>query len=238
MKQVTVVMVVLLATIMSPLAATADERVGTVGSIQSAGAVHKASHPKYKKCRIEIDAQQMNFEGNSGWWLRENIAAMLRERLSNTGLVDIAVSGQAFDDVAASQDRIHDSGRYGRTSRREIPRGQMVAPTIHFVITGVANISSKNRGGNFSIGGRQIGASDTKAKATVWLTIEAVGLSSGLSRRSITVSGEASKSTNRNVSGWGRSFASANSDSSNIEPELLKKAAEQAVNKFVEEFVD
>lgn len=226
-----VILVVLMAVIVPP--AIADQQVGRVGSIRPAPTT--ANHLEMR--RIEIDSSQIRLEGNGAYWLQDHLVATLRNRARATGLVEIAVSGSQFEHVAATQDRIHDSGRYSSASKKQVPRGEMVAPTDHYVITGSANVSYKNRGGNFSIRGRSVNLSDTKVSAVVRLIIEPVVIATGLSDAGYDVTGTASRSIDRNVAGYNLTgFLQGNSSSANIEQDLLEKATQAAVDDFIHQF--
>jgi len=226
-RRVLVAMAVLLVVLMTP---TLGRQVGKVTSSQPT-----KNHLKVR--RIEIDSRQIRIEGNASWWVRDHLAATLRNQARATGLVEIAVSGQEFEEVAASQDRIHDSGRYSTASKKQVPRGEMIAPTDHYVVTGSANISSKDRRMDLSIRGRSIDLSDTKISAVVKLTIEPVVISTGLSDPGYDVVGRASRSVDRNIAGRSiSSFLRGESSRDSIEEDLLEEATEQAVEDFIQQF--
>ncbi len=201
------------------------------------GRVGKVKPSPLAMRRIEIDADKVSIEGNYGWWLQEHLPALIRKGITNSGLAGIAISGRQFQAAAESLDRIHNSGYYSQESRCQVPKGQMVAPTDQYKITGVANIDYKNRGGNFSLGGKNINLSDTKLNARVRLVIEPVDLRTGLNTPSYESKGEAARSTNRNASVYGYpSYADVNSAAGSVEDELLVEAAEKAVNDFIRQF--
>jgi len=224
-----VVMVLLLAAIVPP--ASGQPEGGSVGRVL-------APRTHLEKRRIEIDADKMHFSGNGARWLRQNLAAMLRNRARNTGQVEVAVTGRQYRDIADSQDRIHDSGRYSPKSRRQVARGQMVAPTDQYRVTAVANISRERQSGTFPLGRNRVKLDRTKTRATVTLIIEPVVIYSGLSDEGYEVSGEAANS-DISVSGSlsrSRRYGSYRTSTSNVEAELLEEAASNAVNEFIRRF--
>lgn len=203
----------------------------------ASGSVGKVSPDHLSKRRIEIDAEKMVVQGNGAWWLQEHLAPLMRKRIKETHRAGIAISGRQFRDAAESLDRIHDSGYYSQESRRQVPRGQMVAATDQYQVTAIATVDYKNRGGNFSLGGRNINLSDTKVNVSVRLVVEPIDLRLGLEDQGYEGTGKASRSINRNASLSGYpSYADVNSNSSNIEESMLAEAASAAVDDFLKKF--
>lgn len=213
-------------------AAKYDQPVGIVGEVKGP-ARNPRGNPLLQR-RIEIDADKMEISGNWAWWLRENLAAMLRNRARASGLVEVAVTGRQFNNIAETQDRIHDSGRYSQDSRRQVPRGQMIAPTDQYQVTAFANLEWRNRGGTVWLDRGSLSAQKTEARAVVRLTVEPIGIASGLSDQGYEATGEVRRTINFNASGgsWG-SFGSTNSSNSNVESELMEEAASRAVDKII-----
>jgi len=200
---------------------------------KSAGHVMATKPDPLSRRRIEIDADKITLEGNYGYYVREHLAAMLREACVDSGAVEVAVTGKQYDAVTVTQDRINESGRYSPESRQQVQRGKMVAPTDHYQVTGSANILYRNRGGSFYVSGQNVNLQRSEAKAVVKLVIEPLDIESGLNAHGYTVTGEVTKDLATNISGgsWG-SYGSGNSSSYNIEQEIVEQAAEKAVGQF------
>ncbi len=202
-------------------------QIGTVG-----GPTPVTARSTVPSRRIEIDADQIRMSGDGSWWLEDNLAAMLRNRARGSG-IEVAISGREFEDVAATQDRIHDSGRYSTESRADVPRGEMTAPTEHWSLTGIAEVSYKDR----DIDGRIIGRSGSYQERTtvaqVRLVLEPIDIVSGLNEPGYEAAGTAS-STDRRVAGgsWGR-YGSYRSDSSRSGAILIERAASRAVDNLI-----
>lgn len=181
---------------------------------------------------VELDGEQMTVSGNSGYWLREHLAAMIREAAGNT--VQITVSGRQFEEVAATQDRVADSGRYRDSSRQLLRKGQMIGPSEHYSISVLADAQYRSEGGGIvSFLTRGSASADIqKVNAKVEIVLEPIDVGSGLHGRAIRASGSASETTRANIYLSGRSMDFGNS-SSNPEERLTAKAAERAVRDLV-----
>lgn len=190
------------------------------------------------KPRIEIDADKMDFTGNGGYWLKGNLAALLRIRIGETKLVGVAVTGRQFDQVAATQDRIHLSGRYSEASRSQVPQGQMVAPTEVYVITGSADVKRDDQRVRFTLGGYHVDAGRRTVTATVHLTVEQVNIATGLNGKSFEVEGKASMKEGErlSVAEWRRYGDFARSGGGSTDNELIMLAASQAIDQLLAQF--
>ena len=230
MKQVWLVLVVLLAAIV-PLPGYGGERaIGQVGysSEESSG----YTRPEPSRI-IELDADKMRFRGNGGYWLRDNLAAMIRSRAHEVG-IEIAVSGRAFGDIAETQDRIHGSGRYSRSSRQRVPVGKMVAADEQFRLTGIASVSYKRRGGNLPLGRRsRLSINQNEIEASVRLVLEPVDITSGLNRYGYEAKGEASRKDLRLAGRASSKYGNFSRSSSNVREEILQEAASNAVDELI-----
>lgn len=210
------------------VAKLAGQPIGTVGGPSPA----MAGTSTAPKRRIEIDADQIRMSGDGSWWLNENLAAMLRTRARNSG-VEVAISGREFEDVAETQDRIHDSGRYSVESKADVPRGEMTAPTEHWSLTGLAEVSYKDREADGQIAGRHVDYEERTRMALVRLVLEPIDIVSGLNETGYESAGTAS-SNDKDVSvgSWGR-YGSYRSDSSRSEAILIERAASQAIDRLI-----
>ena len=95
---------------------------------------------------IELDSEQMTFDGNAGSFDSNRVAAMFRGLAQDTKYVKVAVSGARFESVAASQDRVGDSGRYKKSSQKLVQRGRMTAPTEQYAISIWSDQSTRDDG--------------------------------------------------------------------------------------------
>lgn len=191
---------------------------------------------------IELD-DHMKLSGSGSGWLRTNLAATIRQEAVDTGLFRIAVSGSRFSNIARSQDRIHQSGRYRKSSQELVRDDAMIAPTERFEICGEVSISRENQGAIVSavtslFGGNSrrspVRVRAMKSMARVTIVLEPTEINSGISSgRSYEATGTASEYTNVGISG-GRSRLSGNNfGHRSPQDELIARAAENAVRDLV-----
>jgi hypothetical protein len=245
MKKGLVVLVVLLCASFS-WAAPQGEKIGKVqGQVVS---------DELARPRIEIDSRQMSFSGSGAYWLRDNLAAMLRVRIANTGLAGVAVTGRQYDQVTRTQDRIHGgparrlpASRYSAASRSQVPMNEMIAPTATFILTGRADIDRANASGGISINGYRVSHSGEQITATVGLFVEPVNAATGLNeRRSYEVTASASRTVGAQTqistrrSSWGSATRGAAGSrrrvETGVEDDLLMEAASRAVDQLLAQF--
>jgi len=184
---------------------------------------------------IEIDGRQINFTGNAAGYLdSEHFAALLRQMAGETHFVKIAVSGRQFEDIAATQDRVAESGRYERSSQVLLKRGQMVAPIEHYSVSVKAESSRRNEIGWLA---SLIGQTDldlTKAKAKVGIVLEPINIRSGISNRAIRVTASDSELVRVSLgSGSWRNQLRYDSDKSDPEAGVVAAATEKALVKLI-----
>lgn len=135
---------------------------------------------------VELDGDSIHFDGPSGWYDREVLAGILREQTAKSS-VRFVVSGERFEQIAASQDRVHESGRYRDVA--VVPRGQMPPPVARFFVT----IKTEYRETDYGLGNwlKNVDLSSGSGWAEVILT--ETGIASGVDRREYK--GETTKSS-------------------------------------------
>lgn len=193
---------------------------------------------------VEID--RLEIAGN--WYFLSRgmdpsraLADKLRQAAVATGRLAIAVSGPQFDEVAASQDRIQDSGRYRNSSKQVVRRGQMIAPSEHFFASFTATMDRKDDalagavGRFFSRG--QVSVQSAKLTARVEITLSSADISTGIigtkSSDAITAVGEA---TSRDVAANGCVQGQAvnyQTRRESIEEKLYLEAFNRAITSLV-----
>ena len=173
----------------------------------------------------ELDAESIKTDGNaSGWFSQENLAAMVRETAGKTGMVLFAVSGQEFDQVTASQDRIHDSGRY--RDANIAPKGQMLAPTVRFSVSIISNQQAENYDGSSF----NVNANFSRESIKTTVILEKIGIASGIGSKTYRADATVAMPTNINVGSW--NLGSLASSGSGGENELYQKSFEKALQKI------
>lgn len=192
-----------------------------------------------------VEFDRISCSGDWGWLGGGNTVKLLADKVRQaavaTGRLGIAVSGSQFDEIAASQDRIQDSGRYRNSSRQLVRRGQMIAPSEHFNASFVSTMSRKDEQVMATLG-RWISRSSaniqsTKLSARVEIVLSSTDIETGIigtkPNDAITAVGEASQ---RDVSGSGYvrgQNIDYRSQSSSIEAKLYLVAFNRAVENLV-----
>lgn len=186
---------------------------------------------------IELPTDQMQIDGNAGWWLGQNFASTIRQAATETTFIKIAVSGTQFNQIVDTKTRVSDSGWYKPSSRKLVAEhGSMIAPSEHFSVSVFASVDYRNQGGLVSALTRgRVNVDSTKAKAKVVVRVEPIDVSSGLNNgHGYSTTGEASKILNLNVSAAGfNNYGGYNSGDSNPEATLIAEAAGKAVRSLV-----
>lgn len=181
--------------------------------------------------RIQI---QLSPGGNSYWGedSTNTVLAQLRNRLVASGIGQVAIVGMTIEDSAQTMDYVHGSGRYSVGSRRQVRRGQWVAPTDKWYVQLRISIGPQENGFRLNIGGQDYGYQMEKLVARVELVIETVDLRTGLHQRGIHAVGTANRKTRLAASGFSN-FDSAGFDGgSNVnENRLMAEATDKALDQ-------
>ena len=91
-------------------------------SAQPIGRVGTKNHLEQRRIFVRFE-----FAGDS-YRLREWFPRYFQLKVAESGQVEVEAWDQDWDTVTEAQDRINDSGRYSRETRRQAPRGLMRDP--------------------------------------------------------------------------------------------------------------
>ncbi len=218
-----VVLVVMVALSLSPIWAQ-----GTVGQVTGPD-----NHLNKKRIFVRFE-----FAGDA-YNLYDWFPRYFQTKVAQSNRVDVEVWDGDFRTVTEAQDIINKSGRYSPETAKQVPIGQMHAPTDYYCITVDARVKRINLGINLAtklFGGTDIQVGD-HVTFSVSLNVQPWDIKTGRLKGGWIASGSAKGLDGvgvYNYRGWrGQSI---NMFTSNIERTLEGKAAKKAVEDFLRRF--
>lgn len=201
----------------------AERQIGQVGT---------TNHLEMRRVFVRFE-----FAGDS-YRLNDWFPQYFQMKVVESGQVEIEAWDQDWDTVTEAQDRINDSGRYSKETRRQVPKGQMHAPTDYYQITVNSAVKRLNVGANVGGYGRSAGASvQDYVSLKLDLYVQPWDIRTGRLQPGWHASGSAKGLDGVNAyysGGWrGQNF---NVYISDIEKTLEGKAAKKAVEDFLKQF--
>lgn len=184
-------------------------------------------------CQRRVEVAIVSAGGQYGNQCQEMLAAMLRSRLVDSGLVQVAISGDQLTATAETLRRIHTSGLYSRASRDEVKLAEWLAPTERWEVSFTLDVNTEgNVDAEFSVGGIPVSASASRVTVPMQMVVEIIKIGAGVQSRGVEVSVRSSKVVTTSLKIQTAGYSGQDIDGTPLVRAAFSKAIDQLIFKL------